>query len=200
MSPASAYCQNAAHGDLKLYGETLHQQFRVIWVIGREPNTSLPIHHFIDSYDFEDNPHCGFWNTAYSTIEDVTGMCMLKEYCIGRGASPIACSDALPIGIPNAVRNKRSRRLAVPTEGIQQHVDNIFSYQPFVSRVGCVLLTGLHRPVFQRSEAAIHEQCNRRNIPFIDLPFFHGTNAPAIRRELRGHRALIADIVMDFDQ
>jgi hypothetical protein len=174
------------HPLIQTYATTLGQSFPLILVIGREPNTDLPITTNHGLYDFDRYPRCGFWNVAYSVVGRSYGLnaTQVKQHFRERRASPVVFADALPIGIRQAVQNKwKDRGLLSPT-AIQTHVQTVFAFEPVVSRTQIVIMSGLAAGTFAPAVEQIKEICNQHNIFYCCLPFFFGSNMPRIRAEL----------------
>jgi len=129
------------HPSLSYFGDTRSQSFPLLLVIGREPNTSLPIDKCIAPYDFRDHyPKGKFWDNAYGLLAEVAGSTckQLKRLCIKVNASPVIFANALPIGIENKVPDKRSGRRSV-AQGAEGHITFIFFQDELIDRVSMVI-------------------------------------------------------------
>lgn len=189
------------HPRLLSYGSTLQRDHPLILVIGREPNTSRPIVGDHGTYDFDEYPRCAFWNVSYSLIGEVvdTATRELKSACRRARSSPIVYGDALPIGLPNHVRNKADARRSVVTPLIEKHVGSIFAFDPVISRTRVVLLSGLEGNDFARSRLRLFAAARDRAVPAYPVPFFFGNNSDGIRGALNTDaRALIRDVMRHF--
>jgi hypothetical protein len=192
------------HGDVLTYRETESDNGRLVMVIGREANTNRRIEHVIAHYDFDEHPHCDFWNQSYTMAADVLGETRrgLMERCYDLQVAPVLYADALPIGIPSSVKKKRPLRKCVPDEKITRHIEGVFAHETIVGRIGLVVMSGLvDRPVFSRSVTAIRSQCRHRNIPVVALPFFSWRNQnqfPAALKRQPREAAILTDILQDF--
>lgn len=188
------------HPALLYYGNTREQVFPLVLVIGREPSTDMAMGSHAGLYNFREYPHAGIWNIAYSLIAekvDLKGW-KLKRICERVGSSPIVFGNALPIGVNSAVADKRPYRLAVQNKA-RQHVRNVFSFADLMSRVGFVLMSGLHGTEFSESREAIVEQCLQWDLPSVWLPFFRGPSKARIKQELTpADRARISEIALAF--
>lgn len=181
-----------SHPLLQSYADTLQHDCPLILVLGREPNTSLPISNDHGCYNFDDYPRCAFWNVSYGVLAGTIEMsgAALKAHCRARRASPIVYADALPIGLKHAVANKQAWREQVSPEKIQAHIAAIFGYAPLLARVQVVIASGLEHKVFDPAREAIDKQCQVRNqsadhaTKCYYLPFFFGNNAPHIREKI----------------
>lgn len=189
------------HPLIQSYANTLAHTFPLILVIGREPNTDLPITTDHGHYDFRAYPNCGFWNIAYSTVARTVQLTtgQFKQRCQDDNGAPIIFADALPIGLKQAVGNKQVYRAALSPEAITQHIARLFAYQPLISRVRLVMTAGLYRPTFDVAITQIEAQCQERAIAYRHLPFFFGTNSPKIQAVLTdSDRAAIRQIIAQF--
>jgi len=175
-----------AHPILLTFGQTLTSTFPLILAIGREPNTPEPIRNILGTYDFRRHPRCGFWNTSYSVVARVAGKKtrQLKHLCVSKGASPIVYADALPIGVPNAIRDKDAYRRAVSSSSIAEHIANIFAYRDITARVALIMVSGLYSPIFDTSKQQIEAACRSAGISYVHVPFFYGTNTRKIYNQL----------------
>lgn len=189
------------HPMIQSYANTLAHTFPLILMIGREPNTALPISTDHGQYDFRAYPHCGFWNIAYSTVARTVQLttAQFKQMCHEQQGAPIIFADALPIGLKQAINNKNSYRLQLTTAAIAQHIARIFTYEPLLHRVQFVVTSGLYRPTFAVAIAQIELHCQALSLPYRHLPFFFGTNTPNIQAALtEGDRSAIRQIMEQF--
>ncbi len=189
------------HPLIQSYADTLAHTFPLILVIGREPNTDLPITAEHGRYDFRAYPNCGFWNIAYSTmartVQLTTGQ--FKQRCQDYDSAPIIFADALPIGLKQAISNKQTYRAMLPDAAVTQHIVRLFAYQPLIQRVRLVVTAGLYRPTFDIAITQIEAQCQQLAITYRHLPFFFGTNSPKIQATLTdGDRTAIHQIIEEF--
>ncbi|MEO7908340.1 MAG: hypothetical protein ABIV47_01695, partial [Roseiflexaceae bacterium] len=177
-----------SHPLLQSYAETLQQTFPLILVIGREPNTNLPISDQHGQYNFDDYPRCAFWNISYSTVAATVQLTAaeLKSHCRKQRGSPILYADALPIGLKHSVADKHGQRARLEAHAIRDHIAAVFAYRPLLDRVGLVIVSGLEAAVFEPARSAIAIQCDNQRIPHYQLPFFFGNNAPRIRVAMTG--------------
>ncbi|MCB8823205.1 hypothetical protein [Microvirga rosea] len=178
-----------AHPAIAVYGKTLEKDFDLVLVVGREPNSDNPgFSTGIDTYDFDHGkgPRCAFWNSSYGIAGQTIGLTTreLKVLCRQQECSPIAYADALPITLPNSVKNKFRARLAIADEDIERHLTHLFSHQEFMRRVGLVLLSGIETPEFQRSFRLFDALCQKHGKMVRNVPFFFGNNVPKIKQAL----------------
>lgn len=189
------------HPLISIFSETASRSFPLILVIGREPNTDLAISADVGPYDFRMYPNCGFWNISYKMVANEADLNTsdLKSLCIQRHSSPIVYTDALPIGLPNTVRDKNMCRSEILVPPIKQHITNIFAHFALIARVQLVVLSGLDGSAFECSKKLISYECKERDIMCINIPFFHGVNNQRIQVALREQdRKLIRAIVEQF--
>ncbi|WNJ91114.1 hypothetical protein [Bosea sp. 685] len=188
--------QNPAEGThpcLISYGITHLSDLPLVLVVGREPNGTSPVSDAWGPYDFYKrvvgNRRAGspFWDGAYGVMGTATAPSIdtkgFKALVAARGVSPLIFADALPHGIDNAVRNKVSQRLAIPTAYLEAHIRRVFSHEVFINRVKAVLLSGFTASL-ERSARAFEAECHHRGIPFQHLPFFAGQNLSKIRETI----------------
>lgn len=189
------------HPLISIFSETASHSFPLILVIGREPNTDLAISADVGLYDFRIYPRCGFWNISYKMVANEADVSTsdLKSLCIQRHSSPIVYTDALPIGLSNAVRDKRIQRSKILEPDIKQHITNIFAHFALIARVQLVVLSGLDGTAFECSKKLISQECQDRDIMCINVPFFYGVHSQRIQAALREQdRKLIREIVEQF--
>lgn len=176
------------HPALLTFRQTHAQDFPLIMIVGREPNSHEGAVHGHGDYDFrrEGSRRCAFWNTSYGVAAGTVGLttAAFKALCVGRDASPLVYTDALPITILNGVKDKRPFRLAVSDEAVREHIEHVFSHEDIVRRVRLVIISGLKDDSFVRSVAGYQAACGARRLPVVQVPFFFGNNTPAIRAEL----------------
>lgn len=189
------------HPLIQSYADTLAHTYPLILVIGREPNTDLPITAEHGRYDFRAYPKCGFWNIAYSTVARTVQLSagQFKQLCQQYHGAPIIFADALPIGLKQATSNKQAYRARISNEAVVQHITRIFAYRPLMQRVRLVLTSGLYRPTFDVAIGQIEAQCQIQAILCRHLPFFFGTNSRKIQAALVGEdRTAIQQIIEQF--
>lgn len=176
------------HPALLTFGQTCTQDFPLIMIVGREPNSPEGVVYGHGGYDFASRKkrQCGFWSISYGIAAATVGLstAAFKELCVNRDASPLVYTDALPITILNEVKDKRPFRLAVSDEAVREHIEHVFSHEHIVSRVRLVIISGLRDPSFARSVAWYRAACDVRGLPVVEVPFFFGNNAPTIRAKL----------------
>ena len=174
----------ATHPCLLSYGNTHETNLPLILVVGREPNGAGAVDACWGKYDFRDFPSCGLWNVAYGVMGTASTPSVdsktFKSLVESKGVSPLIIADAMPQSIEDRVRNKDALRTAHSDAAIKEHIANIFSHERFMSRVRCVLLSGLGTS-FRLSVREYEEQLGDRGIPFQHLPFFTPMNVPKIR-------------------
>lgn len=187
------------HPQLQSYADTIQQTFPLILVIGREPNTELPIAGDHGLYDFDCYPRCGFWNISYSTIGATVNLsaAALKARCRSQRGSPILYADALPIGLKHAIRDKHELRQLIKPHAIQDHIKSIFAFASLLDRVQVVIPSGLDGEVFKPACETIHSLSAERQLQVIELPFFFGNNAPLIRAKLSAQNKHTLQTVME---
>lgn len=189
------------HPLISIFSETASRTFPLILVIGREPNTDLAISADVGPYDFRMYPYCGFWNISYKMVANEADLKTrdLKNLCIQHHSSPIAYTDALPIGLPYGVQDKNRYRNEIPKTEIKKHITNIFAHLAIIGRVQLVVLSGLHDSGFKCSKNLISDECKARKIMCINVPFFYGVNSQLIQAALREQdQKLIRAIVEQF--
>lgn len=192
------------HPCISYYGaRTLCSTFPLLLVIGREPNCAQPVSRHVGTYDFAASPKCGFWNASYSLAAATSPQALtargLKESCSAKSASPILYADALPSGLLNSVRDKRTPRLAVSSEAIDEHVASVLSHDHLIGRVKLVLLSGLHAD-FCRSVTAYRKQLSG-GIRVKALDFFVNSNARRLRAALAADAdafAAVREVIAEF--
>lgn len=177
----------ATHPCLLSYGNTHKSELPLILVVGREPNGAGAVDSRWDRYDFRTAPKCGLWNVAYGIMGTASTPSIdtktFKSLVESKGVSPLIIADAMPQSIDDRVRNKDVLRAAQSDAAIGEHVTNVFSHETFMSRVRCVLLSGLGAS-FRLSVRRYEEQLIDHGISFQHLPFFTPTNVPKIREAI----------------
>lgn len=175
------------HPCLLSYGDTDGSDIPLILVVGREPNGSGAVDSGWGRYDFRDVPKCGLWNVAYGIMGTASAPSVdtktFKSLVESKGVSPLIIADAMPQSIEDRIRNKDLLRSAHSDGAIMEHVANVFSHEAFMSRVRCVLLSGLGAS-FLLSVRQYEERLVARGIPFQHVPFFTPTNVPKIREAI----------------
>lgn len=175
------------HPCLLSYGDTHGSDLPLVLVVGREPNGAGAVDSRWDRYDFRAAPKCGLWNVAYGIMGTASTPSIdtktFKSLVESKGVSPLIIADAMPQSIEDRVRNKDVLRAAHSDAAIMEHVANVFSHEAFMSRVRCVLLSGLGAS-FRLSAHQFEERLVERGIPFQHLPFFTPTNVPKIREAI----------------
>ena len=189
------------HPIIAYFGETNAARYPLILAIGREPNTNQAIKNVVGPYDFRTSPRCGFWNTSYGMLARVVDLetRSLKKLCVERRGSPLIYADSLPCGLKHRVTDKQTHRGQVAAEDAVAHITNIFSHRGLIDRVQLVVMSGIRGSLFRPAREEIKRRCELTAIPAIDLPFFYGTNAKKIQRELtEADRGLIKSIFEQF--
>jgi hypothetical protein len=182
--------RNYAHPNLLTYRKTKDGDFPLVLVIGREPNSDLPVSEECGDYDFSKSPMCGLWNMAYrllalSSGDPGLGIRELKTLCIQKNASPIIIADALPITLKDKAAGKRAKRKAIEPSAIERHVKAVFAHDEVMKRVRIAFLSGhVLGPPFEYASSLYKVHLTERNIPFVETSFFSLYFSPRILREV----------------
>ncbi|MBU6404738.1 MAG: hypothetical protein KGQ84_08495 [Proteobacteria bacterium] len=195
-----------SHPLMYVLGETQNFEFPLILVIGREPNYDGRCN---DSIEIMCNSEFGsmkggVWATAYTQIAkqylgDKATAGQLKKICFAKNASPIVFSNALPIGIPNSVRDKDKKRNECQDDDISRHISKIFG-AVITSRYGLVVQHGAcGSRKTQLAAKLIEKICKDINLPYCSSPFFYNGNSKKIQECLGKHCSIIRSIFEKFN-
>lgn len=159
-------------------GRTEQEQFPLILIFGRESNGSAEIIPGISLYDETVSSGSAFWNRAYGFIQRITDWKgNFRQSCIEAEMSPIIFTNALPRPIPNALQNKDLLRADVQENEILRHVSGIFGLN-IASRVSAVIFSTGTSAVYEFSRTEVKKVCSKKNIPFIEVPYFATQGRP----------------------
>ncbi len=159
-------------------GQTESANFPLILVVGRENNGDALIVPGIGIYDETVSSGSAFWNRAYTFLQRITRWNgHLRRDCIAKNLSPVIFTNAYPRPIPNSRTNKHQIRASVDDDEIRRHVDSIFSLE-ISSRIQAVVFSTGKSTVFDRPRILIEQECNKRQIPFMEAPYFASQGMP----------------------
>lgn len=156
---------------LLYFGKSHKYTFPLILIIGREYNGEGEVADKISYYDFKFSPRSAFWNRAYTFVGRACGE-KIKHFCIKAAVSPIIFGNALPISVPNSIKNKNKLRLQISDNKIAAHIEDMFN-QNIVQRVKVAILSGIeNESIFRKARSLIVEKCQMHNITCFDVPYF----------------------------
>jgi len=188
----------SSHAVLLYYKQTLSHCFPLILVVGREPNSTEPIDDSIGEYDWAKAP-TGFWATANEVVAEVAGLgpAAYKAQCRARKASPVVISNAMRQSVPDGSGRQRRERAAATKDLIAQHLANLFRHSELLSRVECVVFSGLEDDVFATPRQGIEDYF--QSAKKLSLPHMRNTNRTKIRTRLDEIPGARAEIQRIFD-
>lgn len=176
------------HPLICLYKDTIKKNFPIILIFGREPNNEVPFYNEIGLYDFDEKPKTGFWNISYKLVGDLHNLSVkeLKDKCKSKESSILAYTDCSPCPIPSNISNYRKKKIRqnIPTNEIENHIEDIFSKE-IINRVKLIILSGVSGEDFRKSVDLIKNKCEERKIKSTEVLFFHGNNYPKIYQKIK---------------
>lgn len=187
-----------------LLGKTEEENFPLILTIGREPNYDDVLSDSIGKINKEEfsSMSGGVWVTAYTQFakqyfdKSATSK-QLKDICFEKNSSPIVFTNAFPYGIPHEIDNKVELREKLKSN-IPEHIYNLFS-KPIIERVELVVHHGSdNTETSALATKLIHEECNKKCIPYCSTPFFYNGNSIDIQESLKEKRDKIKEIFSEF--
>ena len=150
-------------------GDTRRASFPTLLIIGREYNDTGAVGTAFGTYNI--SVGSAFWNRSYRFVERACVLpTQLKTLCIRSNSSPILFSNALPISIPNAMRNKFKGRCAVSPGQIDAHIGSVFSACAS-ERLRIVIMSVGQAPVFAPAKRSVAEECAKRDLQLLELPY-----------------------------
>jgi len=123
----------------------------------------------------------------------------VKETAIRNACSLIIFTNALPIAIPNRVRNKELIRSKVDTDIMKAHLSWIFDID-LMARARCVIVSGLESESFRTARRLIAQNSRNRSMLFLDLPYL-GSGKPREYIESGispSERQILKDVLCEF--
>jgi hypothetical protein len=200
------------HPIISLYRNTILGRYRLILVVGREPNDKLPTGYEVGEYKFPERPREGrkktvpFWDLAYTLIaeaaeqKNMTGA-RLKRLCDERDSSPMAFADISYRPISSRTRNKEEERRKLTTEDYVAHLQEVASKESVFERVQLVVFSGLTYPFWaakKYGQAVERISSEWRAVDIASVRFFYGANMEEIRKAFSPHRAKAGAILEEW--